>query len=125
MHHALIDTVAGIILFMAGIGWTVSRYAKRDRVAFAVIAMLSPVIAVAAAVSLLIHLTFDLDTHVGPCPDGLEEAEILVAEERQRMFGGDLRKPTYARSWQRAYECELQREAAGIKRLAQRILVHA
>jgi hypothetical protein len=121
----MIDTLSGLILFVAGMGWTVSRYAKRDRAAFAVVAVLSPLLAIIAAISLAIQLILNIETRVGPCPDGLEEAEQLVEEERQHMFGGELRKPTYARSWQRAYELELQREASKVKNFAQKVFIHA
>lgn len=125
MSHALIDTIVGIVLFSVGMGWTVFRYAARDKVAFALIAILSPFIVVISAVRLLYLLIRMKRPQVGPCPEGLTEAERLVEEQRQRMFGGELREPTFARSWQRAYELELQLEASKIKRGVQKVLVHA
>ena len=45
--------------------------------------------------------------------------------ERERMFGGELRKPTFVLNWQRAYELEPQHEADGVQRIAQREFVNA
>jgi hypothetical protein len=123
MGHALIDTAVVLILFGFGIGWTIFRYGRRDRLAFAVVAILSPAIAVFALFMVLARLISGRPLQVGPCPNGLEEAELMVEEERQRLFGGDLRQPTYSRSWQRAYELELQRDATTVQQFAQRVFV--
>lgn len=121
MSHTLIDIAVLLILFGFGIGWTVYRYGKRDRLAFAVVAVVSPVITVFALIVVLLRLCTGQKLQVKPCPDGLQDAERLVEEERQRMFGGELREPMYAKSWHRAYEAELQREAARVQRFAQRV----
>ena len=84
----------------------------------------TPAIAVISLFSLLIRLIIG-KIEIGPCPAGLADAERLVEEEHQRMFGGELREPTFAVSWQRAYEIELQREAESVKRVAQRVFVGA
>jgi hypothetical protein len=55
-----------------------------------------------------------------PCPAGLEEAELIVERQRQIMFGGTLRKPTYAASWRFAYERVLQRDTDRVQRMARR-----
>lgn len=125
MSHTFVDIIVVVVLFVLGIAWTVVRYGKAgERVAFAVVAILSPLIAVFSVFN-LIYLVCTRKVTVGPVPLGLPEAEHLVAEERQRMFGGKLREPTLTLRWQRAYELELQREVEGVERLAQRILVNA
>ena len=125
MNHTLIDLTVGFVLFGFGLGWTVFRYASRNRLAMAIAAVLSPLIAVIAVVFVLFNLVTGRELHIGPCPDGLPEAERLVEEERRKLFGGELREPSYSRSWQRAYELELQRELAGVQRIAQRVFAHA
>ncbi len=125
MSHMLVDTAVVLILFGFGIGWTVFRYGKRDRLVFAVVAILSPAIAIFAAVIVFFKLAAGRAPQIGPCPDGLEEAEFMVEEQRQKMFGGDLRPPMYSKSWQRAYELELQRDAAKVQRIAQRVFIQA
>ena len=124
MSHTTIDIAVTLILFAAGMCWTVFRYGKRDRLAFAIVAILSPAISVFSVFSLL-FLVITGKVKVGPCPSGLAEAEHLVELERQRMFGGELREPTLALNWQRAYEVELQREAESVQRIAHRVFLNA
>jgi hypothetical protein len=124
MSRTAIDVVVTLALFAIGMGWTVFRYGKRDRLVFAVVAVLSPLI-VFISVFRLLYLVLTHRVKIGPCPAGLSEAEQLVEAERQRMFGGELREPTMARNWQRAYETELQHGAERIQRFAQRVLVNA
>jgi hypothetical protein len=125
MNHTLIDVIVIAILFVLGISWTVARYGKvGERLAFAIVAILSPFIAVFSIFD-LIYLVCVGKVTVGPVPLGLPEAERMVAEERKRMFGGELREPILSLRWQRAYELELQREVEGVERFAQRILVNA
>lgn len=124
MSHALIDTVVVLVLFVCGMAWTVYRYAREDRAAFTILAVLSPAIAVFAVIHLL-FLVLTKRVQIGPCPVGLAEAEKAVEIERQRLFGGELREPTFARDWQRAYEVQLQHDAESIKRAAERVFVHA
>jgi hypothetical protein len=125
MSRTLIDVIVILALFVLGISWTVLRYGKAgERVAFAVVAILSPLIAVFSVFGLMYSI-FTGKVNIGPVPMGLPEAERMVAQERQRMFGGELREPTLTLRWQRAYELELQREVEGVERFAQRILVNA
>ena len=124
MSHTLVDIAVGLILFAVGMGWTVFRYGKRDRLAFTVVAVLSPAIAVFSVFSLIYRSIFG-EIEIEPCPPRLAEAERLVEAERQRMFGGELREPTFAIRWQRAYEMELQREAEKVQRVAERVFVNA
>jgi hypothetical protein len=119
-----IDIAVILVLFVTGIAWTVIRYGKGERLAFTVVAVLSPVIAVFSIFSLL-FLVITGKVKVGPCPAGLSEAEHMVQVERRRMFGGELREPSLALNWQRAYEIELQREAESIQRITHRVFVNA
>lgn len=124
MSRLLIDIVVLAALFASGIVWTVTRYgSKGERFAFAVVAVVSPLI-VLVSVFRFPFLVLTGRLKVGPCPPGLPEAERMVAEERRRIFGGELREPTLSRDWQRAYELELQRQIEGVERIAQRVLVH-
>lgn len=124
MSHALINTAVGVVLFAVGMGWTVRRYARQDRTAFMVVAVISPVLAVWAVLQLIYRVCMGKST-LGPCPAGLSEAERAVEMEKQRMFGGELREPTFARNWKRAYDLQLERDAESVKRAAERVLVHA
>jgi len=124
MSRTSIDVIVTCLLFVSGVTWTVYTYAKRDRLAFAMVAILAPLLAVLSLIRVA-YLVITSQVKIGPCPDGLAEAEVAVEQERQRLFGGDLRTPTLAASWQRAYELELQREAERVQRIAQRYLVHA
>jgi hypothetical protein len=124
MSHTAIDIIVTLFLFVTGIVWTVFRLGTRDRLAFAIVAVLSPVLAVLSVFSLIFRVATG-KVKVGPCPVGLNEAEKLVHAERQRLFGGELREPSLARNWQRAYELELQREAEGVQRIADRMFVNA
>jgi hypothetical protein len=124
MSRTTIDIIVAILLFISGIAWTVGHYGKRDRVAFTIVAILSPALAVFALFRLL-FLVVTRKVTVGPCPPGLTEAERMVEQERQRMFGGELRQPSFGLRWQRAYELELQREAEGVQRVATRVLMNA
>ncbi|HZL29044.1 MAG TPA: hypothetical protein VFC39_21135 [Acidobacteriaceae bacterium] len=120
MHSTLIDLGVLLFLFVLGVSSTVYRFAKHDRLAFTVLAILSPAIVVISMFR-LVYLLMTNNAPLRPVPVGLEEAEIAVEAERKRMFGGELRRPTLARDWQRAYEMELQREAEHIQRFAQRV----
>ena len=124
MSSTWLDIIVVLILFAVGMVWTAVRYGKRDRLAFAVVAVLSPFIVVAALFSVIFQVIRG-KADVGPCPPGLAEAERLVEVERQRMFGGELRRSTFSLRWQRTYELELQREAESVKRIAQRVFVNA
>ncbi|WP_433966008.1 hypothetical protein [Tunturiibacter gelidiferens] len=124
MSHTAIDIIVVLFLFVTGIVWTVFRLGTRDRLAFAIVAVLSPVLAVLSVFSLLFKVITGKVT-VGPCPAGLNEAEKLVHAERKRLFGGELREPSLARSWQSAYELELQREAESVQRITDRMFVNA
>lgn len=124
MSRTVVDIIVIGILFAVGMAWTVIRYGTRDRLAFTVVAILAPIITVLSVFNLL-FLVLTGRVKVGPCPPGLAEAELLVEAERQRMFGGDLRKPSLALNWQRAYEIELQREAESVQRFANRVFVSA
>ena len=125
MTRSFIDIAVLAVLFTTGIAWTVTRYGEKgERFAFAVVAVLSPLIILTSLVRFP-FLVMKGSLKVGPCPVGLPEAERMVAEERQRMFGGELREPTLSRDWQRAYQLELQRQVEGVERIAQRVFVHA
>ena len=124
MSRTLIDIAVLAILFASGIIWTVTRYGpKGERFAFAIVAVLSPLV-VLISVFRFPFLVMTGRLKVGPCPAGLPAAERMVAEERQRIFGGDLREPTFSRDRQRAYELELQKQIESVERIAQRVLVH-
>jgi len=51
-----------------------------------------------------------------PCPQGLQEAEKEVDEERVATFGGKAMKPTFAEAWHASYVRSLERTAEGIDR---------
>lgn len=121
----MIATIVTLALFTVGISWTVFRYSTRERVAFTVIAVVSPVLMVISVFMLLFDVLRGKIPEVGPCPAGLSDAERLVEEERQRMFGGPLREPSFSQRWQRAYELELQRGAETVRRGVDHVFAHA
>jgi hypothetical protein len=125
MTHPAIEFIVVISLFVVGISWTIFRYGQRERIAFTVIAIISPVLLVISAFMLLFDVLRGNFPEVGPCPPGLSEAERMVEEERQRMFGGQLRQPSFSLRWQRAYEIELQRGAERVQRGVDSIFAHA
>ena len=55
-----------------------------------------------------------------PCPEGLEEAELLVEQHQQRLFGGQIKHSTYATDWKRAYAQTLQKAEAHVERATHR-----
>lgn len=124
MSSTAIDVIVGIALFMVGVSWTVYRYARHDRVALTVVAVLSPMIAV-FAIARLCFLVLSKRATVGPYPEGLDEAELAVARERQLMFGGEIKQPSMGPSWRRAYQLELQQDTDKVQKVAERILIPA
>ena len=125
MKFSIVDIFTIASLFVCGIAWTVNRYGKHgERAAFAVVAILSPVLAVVSLIATLIDVVRGR-AQISPVPLGLQEAEETVETERQRLFGGERRSPTFSISWQRAYEIQLQRKAEGVQRVADKIFAHA
>lgn len=124
MSSLLINITVGAVLFVGGISLTIKRYGTHDRLAFTVVAILSPIVAVFAVFRLL-YLASRRQLKVDPCPPGLEDAERIVERERQRRFGGPLREPSLAKSWTTAYERELQKETDRVREVAQKYLVLA
>ena len=124
MSGTAIDVIVGLTLFVLGVSWTVYRYARHDRTALTIVAVLSPVIAVVAIVR-LVYLAVTKRVTVGPCPVGLDDAERAVAIERQRLFGGELKEPSMAVSWKRAYQLELQQDTDRVQKVAERYFIPA
>jgi|SRR6185437_3518695 len=124
MSHLFIDVIVTFLLFAIGVAWTVFRYSTHDRLVFAAVAILSPVLAILSLLMLFVDALRG-KIEVGPCPAGLSEAERMVEQERQRMFGGPLREPAFSLRWKRAYEMELQREAERVQRVAHKVFAHA
>jgi len=121
MSTALIDVAVGCCIFVLGLAVTIRKYGKNDRVAFTAVAVLTPLVAIFAVFRLL-YLAAQNRVELDPCPPGLEEAEKIVALQRQQMFGGPLREPTFTASWQKAYERELQKETERVQRVAHKYL---
>jgi hypothetical protein len=121
----MVNVIVTLSLFTIGIAWTVFRFGTRERVAFTVIAVISPLLMVISAFMLVFDIVRGELREVGPCPAGLTEAERLVEEERQRMYGGPLREPSFSLRWQRAYEAELQRGAERVRRGVDSVFAHA
>jgi hypothetical protein len=119
-----VEAIVVVVLFVIGMASTVRRYASHDRTAFAIVAILSPILMVFATFRTM-YLILTGNLSVTPCPPGLEEAELLVEQERQKMFGGEARTPTFSASWKLAYDSELQRDADRVQRMAVRYLQHA
>ena len=121
MSTVLVDIIVGTAIFILGIALTVHRFGTRNRIAFTVAAILAPLVAVVAMLRLL-YLIARGRVALEPCPEGLEEAEKIVALQRQKMFGGPLRAATFTASWKTAYERELQKETERVQRVAERYL---
>jgi hypothetical protein len=125
MSKAVIDAAVGIAIFIIGISLTIHKFGNRNRVALTAVAILSPLVAVFALFRVAVRIFSGKISVPDPCPPGLEFAEILVERQRQQMFGGPLREPSFATSWKRAYERELQKDTERVQRLAQRYLAIA
>ncbi len=124
MSTPWIDIAVGASIFVFGIGYTIRKFATQDRLAFTVVAILTPLAAV-VAVFRLFYLICRGKAQCGPLPARLEEAEIIVEQQRQQMFGGEVRKPAFTRSWQRAYERELEMDTERLQKVARRFLAVA
>jgi hypothetical protein len=121
---ALIDALVGIVIFVVGISLTVRKFGNHNRVAFAVVAILSPFVSL-FAVFRVAYLALRGGLAVGECPPGLEEAERIVERQRQHMFGGPLREPSFTKSWRTAYERELQKDTELVQEVANKYLIVA
>ena len=121
MSTLLVNIAVGTAIFILGIAISVYRLGTRDRLAFTVVAIVAPFVAVIAMLRLFYLFARNRVT-VDPCPEGLEEAEKIVALQRQKMFGGALRAASFTASWQMAYERELQKETEKVQRIAERYL---
>ena len=119
MSSIVVNIAVGVTIFVLGIALTVRRFGSRDRVAFTVVAVLTPAVALFAMFRLA-YLFLCNRVELDPCPQGLEEAEKIVEIQRQQMFGGALRESSFTASWQKAYERELQKETERVQRVAQR-----
>jgi hypothetical protein len=62
---------------------------------------------------------------MGPCPQGLDEAEVVVATHRQRMFGGEFRPTHFASDWRNCYRMTLDSESRAVQRFARKVIEHA
>ena len=122
MSTVLVDVAVGVAIFILGIALTIRRFGGRDYLILSLCAVLTPFLAVVAFFSLL-YLTLRGQQLVDPCPEGLEEAERIVEDQRQRMFGGPAREPFIAASWRRAYQLQLQKETRQVQSVARRYLV--
>jgi hypothetical protein len=125
MSKTLIDLLVVLAIFAIGMALTVRRFAYRNRMALAVVAILSPAVVIIALIQ-TIFLVFSLKRpSVEPCPEGLEMAERLVEQHRQILFGGPLREPSFTAYWKRAYELHLQKDTQKVQQIAERYLTAA
>lgn len=91
----------------------------RDRFPAIMIAIVFPVILVAAAFSAIGSKVVTL-----PCPDGLEEAEALVERQRQLMFFGKPQQPSIARVWRKRYAMSVELQALHMRKFSLEIKSH-
>jgi hypothetical protein len=121
MNTTFIDITVGAVIFAGGLTLTIRRFGTQNRLAYAIVAILTPLIAVVAVLRVF-YLSAKGQVKMEPCPVGLERAEMLVERERQAMFGGPLRQPLFTASWKIAYERELEKDTERVQRIAQRYL---
>ncbi len=124
MSNLEIGVAVGATLFVLGVGSTIRQVSSSSRITLTFIALISPVLAVVSVLR-MIYLVLADKRIAEPCPPGLEEAERAVAVQRQRLFGGPLREPSWAPSIARAYEREVEREMEKVRSFADRVLHQA
>lgn len=112
----LLGTAVTIYTLYCFAAWTMILLAqRRDRFPSIVIAGLFPVVIVLG----LIHSLFTLNhSNLHPCPEGLEEAEAVVEQRRQRMFQSKPIQPSIARSWKKRYAMSLELQAKQLRKLS-------
>lgn len=96
MSMSGINIAVGVVIYTLGISLTVRRFGTNNRLAFAVVALIAPFVAVYAVFGTAGLILRGRPLVMQPCPEGLEDAERIVEEQRQRMFGGKMRAPSYA-----------------------------
>src|SRR5262249_54461032 len=87
------------------------RYGVKDRAPFIVVAWLIPVLTIAALLNSILRLILGKRPKIGPCPYGLDEAEVLIERHRREMFGGGPIVPHFAQDWTLLYKLTLEEEA--------------
>jgi len=121
MHLAIeIATVYAIYLF--GTSLLIWRFGSRDRGPSIVVAAVVPALYVAAFAELAWLASLGRSPAIGPCPEGLSDAELAVERQRQKMFGGRALEPHFASDWQRLYAKTVENEAARVQSFARRVL---
>jgi hypothetical protein len=113
-------TTYGVYLF--GTSLLIWRYGSKDRGPAIIVAAVVPFLFVATFLKLTVLAMLRRSPAMGPCPEGLSDAEIVVERNRQRMFGGEPLKPTFASDWARLYEKTVEAEAERVQAFARRVL---
>jgi uncharacterized membrane protein YeiB len=98
----------------------IARQGKKDRLPSVIVAWVMPIVALLSFITTTIRLVLRRPMPMRPCPEGLEDAERLIAAKRQEMFGGPLKEPHVAAQWSQYYSLALELEAVRIQNLARK-----
>jgi hypothetical protein len=101
------------------------RYIATDRGPTIVVAWLMPGVILAALIHGTYRVLFKKSPRVRPCPAGLAEAEVIVEERRQKMFGGERLATNFASEWTRLYGVTLEEEAKKLQKFARKAFAYA
>jgi hypothetical protein len=112
-------------VYMFGSAVLICRYTRVDRIPTVIVAWLMPALVLEALIEGTFLLLFKKYPRVRPCPVGLAEAEVVVEQRRQKMFGGESLPTTFASEWARLYGVTLEKEAKKVQKVARWVLATA
>lgn len=116
-----IEIFAVYFIYAFGTSLLVWRYSVRDRGPIIVVTWVIPLMVIASLFELIFLTIFRRSPCIRPCPEGLDETELIVERHRQQMFGGEPVEPHFASDWARLYTLTLEQEAERVQRFARRV----
>jgi hypothetical protein len=118
----VIEILAVYFVYVFGTSLLIWRYGTKDRGPSALVAAVLPFIVVVSFFQFLFMALFRHAPLVTPCPDGLAEAELIVENHRQRMFGGRPVEPHFASDWANLYAMTVEQESVRVQKFARKVL---
>jgi hypothetical protein len=119
-----IEVVTIYAVYVFGTSLLVWRFGTRGngRGPSIVVAAVAPALFVVGLLELMFLVAMGRRPRIDPCPDGLDEAELIVEAKRQEMFGGEPIKPHFASDWAKLYSKTVEHEAERVQAFARRVL---
>ncbi|MGI4829441.1 MAG: hypothetical protein ACRYFU_14785 [Janthinobacterium lividum] len=117
-----IEVLAIYGIYVFGTALLIWRFSTKDRGPSIVVSMLVPFLFVVSFIEMIVSVLLRRNQAIGPCPVGLDEAELLVERQRQKMFGGDSEIPHLASDWAKLYQMTVESEAERVQAFARRML---